>query len=147
MAEAFPSRRQAQADPPAVRAALIAFTVGVIGLLIVVPLIDVFVEAFANGVGAYWQSLVGNADTRQSILLTLTVAPIAVGANLVFGVTAAGAIARFRFPGRTLLTALIDLPFSVSPVVVGLFLVLLVISFSMLILVNLLESWSRRHGA
>jgi sulfate transport system permease protein len=116
---------RAHSDPAAVRIGLIAFAVGTILLLIVIPLINVFVEAFANGPRAYWQSLVGNADTLQSIVLTLTVAPVAVALNLIFGIAAAWAIARFRFPGRTLLTALIDLPFSVSPVVVGLFLVLL----------------------
>src|SRR5439155_1464922 len=63
--------------------------------------------------------------TLHSIKLTLIVAPIAVGLNVTFGIAAAWAIARFRFPGRTLLTALIDLPFTVSPVVVGLFLLLL----------------------
>ena len=70
-------------------------------------------------------NLVGDPDTRHAILLTLTVAPIAVVANVVFGVAAAWAIARFRFPGRTLLTTLIDLPFSVSPVVAGLMFVLI----------------------
>jgi sulfate transport system permease protein len=68
---------------------------------------------------------VGDPDTLHSIELTLMVAPIAVVLNLVFGVAAAWAIARFRFPGRALLTAFIDLPFTVSPVVVGLFLLLL----------------------
>src|SRR5207248_10191939 len=73
----------------------------------------------------YWHSLFGDADTRHAILLTLMVAPVAVAANVVFGVAAAWAIARFRFRGRTLLLTLIDLPFSVSPVVAGLVFVLL----------------------
>jgi len=85
----------------------------------------VFVEAFAGGVGPYWQTLTHDEDTLAAIRLTLTVAPIAVATNLVFGLAAAWAIARFRFPGRTLLTALIDLPFSVSPVVAGLIFVLI----------------------
>ena len=120
-----PAPLRAHEDPPAVRAALILLAVAVIVLLVVVPLVNVFAEAFAAGPAVYWRNLTGDPDTLQSIGLTLTVAPIAVALNLVFGVAAAWAIARFKFPGRTLLTALIDLPFSVSPVVVGLFLVLL----------------------
>jgi sulfate transport system permease protein len=116
---------RAHDDPPAVRIALIIAALAVMVLLVVVPLVHVFVEAFADGLGAYWQNLFADPDTLHSIKLTLMVAPIAVALNLVFGVAAAWAIARFRFPGRTLLTALIDLPFTVSPVVVGLFLVLL----------------------
>src|SRR5213594_3275354 len=92
---------------------------------VVVPLVNVFVQALAGGAGAYWRNLTGDTDTLHSIKLTLIVAPIAVGLNVTFGIAAAWAIARFRFPGRTLLTALIDLPFTVSPVVVGLFLLLL----------------------
>jgi len=122
---AVPSPKRAHEDPPVVRAVLIAATVAIIGFLVIVPLIDVFVEAFAGGVRAYWNNLVHDADTLSAIGLTLTVAPIAVALNLVFGVAAAWAIARFRFRGRALLTAMIDLPFSVSPVVVGLFLILL----------------------
>jgi sulfate/thiosulfate transport system permease protein len=117
--------RRAQHDPPAVKAVLVVTAVAVMTFLVVVPLLNVFVQAFANGPRAYWNNLFGDADTLHSIKLTLIVAPIAVTANLIFGIAAAWAIARFRFPGRTLLTALIDLPFSVSPVVVGLFLILL----------------------
>src|SRR5207248_7077918 len=73
----------------------------------------------------YWDALTGDPDTRAAVRLTLTVVPSAVLANLVFGVAAAWAIARFRFPGRTALITLIDLPFSVSPVVAGLVFVLL----------------------
>src|SRR5439155_608213 len=99
--------------------------VAVMTFFVVVPLVNVFVQALAGGVGVYWRNLSGDADTLHSIKLTLIVAPIAVGLNVTFGIAAAWAIARFRFPGRTLLTALIDLPFTVSPVVVGLFLLLL----------------------
>jgi sulfate transport system permease protein len=73
----------------------------------------------------YWQNLFSDPDTRHSIILTLTVVPIALVANVIFGLTAAWAISRFTFPGRTLLTALIDLPFAVSPVVAGLMFVLI----------------------
>ena len=124
MAETLLARR-AQDDPRWVKVFLILAAVGVMAFFVVVPLVNVFVQAFANGPRAYWQNLVGDADTLHSIELTLMVAPVAVISNLVFGIAAAWAIARFRFPGRALLTALIDLPFSVSPVVVGLFLVLL----------------------
>ncbi|HKH47475.1 MAG TPA: ABC transporter permease subunit [Thermoanaerobaculia bacterium] len=112
-------------DPAWVRWILISISVAVVGVLVVIPLISIFTIALSEGVGAYWNNLTGDPDTRHSILLTLTVAPIALIANLVFGVAAAWAIARFRFPGRTFLTALIDLPFSVSPVVAGLMFVLI----------------------
>ena len=77
---------------------------------VVIPLIFVFVEAFKGGLSAYMTNLVHDRDTWHSIGLTLTVVPVAVGLNLVFGVAAAWLIARFRFPGRALLTSLIDLP-------------------------------------
>jgi sulfate transport system permease protein len=120
-----PARTAADEDPPLVKAALILSAVTIMGLLVVVPLVHVFVQAFAAGWDAYWANLLDDADTLHSISLTLWVAPIAVGLNLVFGIAAAWAIARFRFPGRAMLTAFIDLPFTVSPVVVGLFLLLL----------------------
>jgi sulfate transport system permease protein len=128
----FPARpagltrlRRPTGDPAWVRVTLTLLAVGVIGVLIVVPLVSVFYEALRGGVGAYFQALWGNADTRHSIGLTLTVAPVAVALNTLFGVAAAWAVARFRFPGRTLFLSLVDLPFSVSPVVAGLVFVLL----------------------
>ena len=124
-AVSVPNRTKAHDDPPLVRAALVLATVAVMLVLVVVPLVNVLVGAFAGGWHAYWRNLVGDPDTLHSVKLTLMVAPVAVLANLVFGVAAALAIARFRFPGRALLTAFIDLPFTVSPVVVGLFLLLL----------------------
>jgi sulfate/thiosulfate transport system permease protein len=116
---------RAHEDPAWVRRTLVASAVSVMLVLVVVPLVNVFAEAFAAGPAVYWKNLVGDPDTFHSILLTLMVAPTAVFLNVVFGLAAAWAIARFRFPGRALLTALIDLPFTVSPVVVGLFLLLL----------------------
>ena len=89
------------------------------GILIVLPLANVFYQALAKGVRVYWDNLFGNANTRHAILLTMTVAPVAVAMNLVFGVSAAWLIARYRFRGRGILTTLIDLPFSVSPVAGG----------------------------
>jgi sulfate transport system permease protein len=121
-----PSRtRRAQQDPWWVRWTLITLAVSVIGVLVVVPVVNVFWQALANGPRVYWDNLIADPDTRHAILLTLTVAPLAVIFNVVFGVAAAWAIARFRFPGRTILISLIDLPFAVSPVVAGLSLILL----------------------
>ena len=118
-------RRTALQDPWFVRWGLISAAVGVVGVLVIVPVINVFYEALAHGAGTYIKNLISDPDTRDSILLTLTVAPVAVALNVLFGVAAAWAIARYEFPGRTILTTLIDLPFSVSPVVAGLIFVLL----------------------
>jgi sulfate/thiosulfate transport system permease protein len=117
--------RRAQEDPAWVRYSLTTIALLAVTVLIVIPVANVFVEAFAAGVGAYFENLFLDPDTRHAILLTLTVVPIALVANVLFGVTAAWAITRFHFRGRSLLTALIDLPFSVSPVVAGLMFVLI----------------------
>jgi sulfate/thiosulfate transport system permease protein len=116
---------RAHEDPPIVRRLLIGAALAVMTFLVVVPLVVVFVEAFSAGLQVYWDNLFHDPDTLHSIKLTLMVAPVAVLLNLVFGIAGAWAIARFRFPGRAFLTALIDMPFTVSPVVVGLFLLLL----------------------
>src|SRR5689334_21363009 len=107
-----------------IRAALIAVTLGFLGLFVVLPIASVFIEAFAKGVGVYLAKL-REPDALAAIKLTLVTAAIAVPANVVFGVSAAWLIAKFRFPGKSLLITLIDLPFSVSPVVSGLIYVLL----------------------
>jgi sulfate transport system permease protein len=117
--------RRAREDPTWVRWTLSGTAILTVGILIVIPVVNVFAEAFAAGPGAYWKNLWQDPDTRQAIQLTLTVVPIALAANVVFGVAAAWAISRFNFRGRALLTALIDLPFSVSPVVAGLMFVLI----------------------
>lgn len=117
--------RRAQQDPLWLRALLIGAAVSVIGVLIIIPVANVFYQALAQGVRTYWDNLVLDRNTRQAILLTLIVAPTAVALNLIFGVAAAWAIARFKFRGRTVLMTLIDLPFSISPVVAGLMLVLM----------------------
>ena len=122
---ALGKRRQAQQDPAWVQWGLTAFALAVVGLLIVIPVINIFYEALREGIGTYGKNLFYDPDTRQSVLLTLTVVPIALVANIVFGVAAAWAISRFRFPGRSVLTALIDLPFAISPVVAGLMFVLI----------------------
>src|SRR5438094_6610137 len=125
MAETTAPPVRAQDDPPLVKAALILAAVAVMAFFVIVPLVNVFVQAFARGPRVYWHNLFGDADTLDSIELTLMVAPVAVALNLVFGIAAAWAIARFRFRGRALLTALIDLPFSVSPVIAGMVFVLI----------------------
>ncbi|MCS6977318.1 MAG: sulfate ABC transporter permease subunit CysW [Gemmatales bacterium] len=132
--------RRALQDPWWVRVTLITLAVVIVGFLVVVPLIHVFWQALSGGFSVYWDNLVADPDTRHSILLTLLVAPMAVLANVIFGIAAAWAIARFRFPGRTLLVSLIDLPFAVSPVVAGLALLLL---FGMQ---GYLGPWLREHG-
>ena len=88
------------------------------------PLINVFVQAFSNGFGDYWKALI-NPDTRSAIKLTLIIAAISVPLNVLFGLAASWLIAKFEFRGKSLLLTFIDLPFSVSPVVSGLMLVLL----------------------
>lgn len=137
---AAPTRRAAQQDPQLVRWALIVAAVGVLGLLVIVPVVNVFHQAFSAGIGTYVDNLFGDPDTRHAIVLTLTVVPVAVVLNVLFGIAAAWAITRFDFPGRTLLTTLIDLPFAVSPVVAGLMLVLL---FGMQ---GHFGPWLRDHG-
>ena len=117
--------RAAQQDPAWVRWTLILLVLFTVGLLVVVPVVNIFATAFSEGVRVYFRNLFGDPDTLHSILLTLTVAPIALVSNVLFGIAAAWAIARFDFPGRTLLIALVDLPFSVSPVVAGLMFVLI----------------------
>ena len=112
-------------DPLWVRVLLTSLAIGIMTILVVVPVVSVFAEAFGDGMRAYWRNLTADADTRHAVLVTLTVAPIAVLCNVVFGVAAAWAVTRFQFRGRTLLVTLIDIPFAVSPVVAGLMFVLL----------------------
>jgi sulfate transport system permease protein len=111
-------------EAPATQVALILLAVFFLALFLVLPLVAVFVEALRKGVAAYWASF-QDPDAIAAIRLTLTVAAIAVPLNLVFGVAAAWAIAKFDFRGKSLLVTFIDLPFSVSPVVSGLVYVLL----------------------
>jgi sulfate transport system permease protein len=124
-ANANPTPRARARDPLWVRVLLTALALGFLTVLVIVPVVAVFAEALADGFGAYWRYLTEDPDTRHAVLVTLTVAPLAVCCNIVFGVAAAWAIARFRFRGRTLLITLTDVPFAVSPVVAGLMFVLL----------------------
>jgi len=114
----------AAGDPPAVRLLLIATTLGFLGLFLFLPVIGVFTEALRKGVGYYLAS-VTTSEALSAIRLTLMTAAIVVPLNVSFGVAAAWAITRFEFPGKNALTTLIDLPFSVSPVISGMLFVLL----------------------
>jgi len=106
-----------------VRAALIGGAMVFLTVFVFVPLAYVFTQALGKGIDAYFAAIIDD-NALDAIRLTLLVAAIAVPLNLVFGVAAAWAIAKFRFPGKSILTTLIDLPFSVSPVVAGLIYVL-----------------------
>jgi sulfate transport system permease protein len=117
-------QRDAVAESRGFRWILIAAAVGYLVLLLFVPLAAVFAGALAKGAQAYWHSF-ADSDTLFSIRLTLIIAAVSVPLNLTFGVAAAWAIAKFEFPGKSVLTTLIDLPFAVSPVVSGLIFVLL----------------------
>jgi sulfate transport system permease protein len=111
-------------ESPLVRGVLIALALGFLTLFLFVPLFAVFHEALKKGLAVYWRAIT-DPDALSAIRLTLVAAAIAVPLNLVFGVAAAWAIAKFEFPGKNVLTTLIDLPFSVSPVIAGLVFVLL----------------------
>jgi sulfate transport system permease protein len=117
-------KAHATTGPAILRWLLIGTALLFLGLFLVVPLVAVFTYAFEKGAGAYLASL-ADPETWSAIRLTLTAALIAVPLNLAFGLAAAWLIARFRFRGRDLLITLIDLPFSVSPVIAGLIFVLL----------------------
>lgn len=111
-------------EPALVKALVIGLATGIVGLLIVLPLIAVFAQAFVKGWDAYLAALV-EPDARAAIRLTLLVTALSLTANTVMGLVMAWAIAKFEFRGKSLLISLIDLPFSVSPVVAGLVFVLL----------------------
>ena len=128
LARGGPSRRTAAAragttESPWVRYTLITVALVFVLLFLVLPLAAVFTEALRKGFGAYLAAL-KEPDAWSAIQLTLIAAAIAVPLNLVFGVSAAWAIAKYEFRGKSFLTTLVDLPFSVSPVVAGLMYVL-----------------------
>ncbi|WP_245392791.1 sulfate ABC transporter permease subunit CysW [Salinicola lusitanus] len=114
-----------QADEtPLVRYLLSSLAMAIIGLFLILPLVAVLVEAFRDGWQTYMTAIT-DRYTRHAIGLTLFAALVCVPLNTLFGVAAAWCIARFEFPGRSLLTTLIDLPFSVSPVIAGLVFILI----------------------
>jgi sulfate transport system permease protein len=129
----------ATSESPLARIILTLIAVGFLALFLVLPLLAVFAEALRRGLSTYLAAF-GDPDTLAAIRLTLTVAAIAVPLNLVFGLAAAWAVAKFEFPGKSLLVTLIDLPFSVSPVVSGLVYVLLFGAQS------LFGPWLKAHG-
>jgi sulfate transport system permease protein len=116
-------RRLLRTEPPWLRWSLIALAIALTFVFIVMPLAAVFIQAFDKG-WAVWRAAVTEENARKAILLSLLVTGIAVPLNLIFGLAAAWAIARFRFRGRDVLVTLIDIPFGVSPVVAGLIFVL-----------------------
>ena len=116
--------RDATREPTWVRYTLIMIALIFFLSCLILPLILVFVEAFKQGVGVYAQALV-HPDTLSAVKLTLLTAAIAVPLNVVFGVAAAWSVAKFNFRGKSILTTIIDMPFSVSPVIAGLMLVLM----------------------
>ncbi len=118
-------------EPRAIRVLLTLTALAFLGLLIIMPIAAVFTEAFRKGIDAYISGI-NNPDTISAIKLTLLVAVIAVPLNMIFGVAASWAIAKFDFAGKHFLITLIDLPFSVSPVISGLIYVLLFGSHAML---------------
>src|SRR6478752_5717420 len=113
------SSENLRTEPGLVRFIIIALTITFLSVFVVLPLVVVFAQAFSKGAGAYFSAL-AEPEALSAIRLTLLVAAISVSLNLVFGVTAAWAIAKFDFTGKTFLITLIDLPFSVSPVISGL---------------------------
>jgi sulfate transport system permease protein len=122
----FATRRSSgpSREPVWLQIVFVTTTIGFLALFLVVPLAAVFAEAFRKGMQAYLASLV-EAHALSAIRLTVLVAAVAVPTNLIFGLTASWAIAKFQFPGKSLLITLIDLPFAVSPVISGLIFVLL----------------------
>jgi sulfate/thiosulfate transport system permease protein len=114
----------ARSEPLVVRMVLLGAAFAFLALVVVLPLSAVFAQALAKGLGPYLSAL-AQAETAAAIKLTLITAAIAVPLNTAFGIAAAWTLAKYRFPGRNLLVTLIDLPFTVSPVISGLVFVLL----------------------
>ncbi len=123
-ARTIKGRHASVSEPRLVRWLLVAIALAFLGVSVVLPLVSVFTEALRNGTSAYIDS-VTDPDAISAIKLTLLVASIAVPFNLVFGVAAAWCVSKFEFWGKSFLSTLIDLPFSVSPVISGLIYVLL----------------------
>ena len=121
--ESVYEKRAATRDAPWVKWLILGVALSFFAIFIFMPLVAVFVEAFRKGWTTYYRALI-EPDALSAIRLTLIAAAIAVPLNIVFGISAAWAIAKYQFFGKQLLTTLIDLPFSVSPVVAGLVYVL-----------------------
>jgi sulfate transport system permease protein len=117
-------RNAATRDPAWVKLLVLGLSLGFFALFLIAPLAAVFIEAFRKGMAVYFAALT-EPEARSAIRLTLTAAAIAVPLNLIFGIAAAWAITKFEFPHKQTLITLIDLPFSVSPVIGGLVFVLI----------------------
>jgi sulfate transport system permease protein len=130
--------RGGMSESPVVRRILVGTTIAFLGLFLLIPLAAVFTNALSKGFGAYFESF-KDPDAIAAIKLTLITAVIAVTANLIFGIAASWCIAKFEFPGKSLLITLIDLPFAVSPIISGMVFVLL---FG---LQGVLGPWLARH--
>lgn len=111
-------------EPKALKYIAIAISFVFLGIMVALPLVIVFIEAFSEGIAVYWEAL-SNPYTLKAIALTLTCVVIVVPLNAIFGVFIAYAIAKFEFRGKFILASLIEIPFAVSPVIVGLCFVLL----------------------
>lgn len=116
--------RDSTREPQWIRNTLITIALLFFISCLMLPLILVFVEAFKQGINVYFQALI-NPDTLSAVKLTLITAAIAVPMNVIFGVAAAWCVAKFNFRGKSILTTIIDMPFSVSPVIAGLMIVLI----------------------
>ncbi len=119
-----PRRHPHRGEPAPIRWVLVGLTIAFLSVFLVLPLVTVFQQAFSRGILPYL-AVLSDPDALSAIRLTLTVAVLSVSSNVVFGLVAAWAIAKFEFHGKSLLITLIDLPFSVSPVISGLVFVLL----------------------
>src|SRR5262245_39106499 len=111
--------RRATIEPIWVRRVLIGLAPVFVGFLLLLPVSALATQALKSGLGAYWDAIL-EPDALAAVRLTLLAAAISIPLNVVFGVAAAWAIAKFDFPGRNLLITFIDLPFAVSPVISGL---------------------------
>jgi sulfate transport system permease protein len=118
------ARKNHITESPLTKWILIAIALLFLTLLLILPLLTVFVQAFSKGLGVYFAAI-SEPEALSAIRLTLTTAAIAVPLNLIFGLSAAWAITKFKFVGRNILLTLIDLPFAVSPVIAGLIFVLI----------------------
>ncbi|KOP23685.1 sulfate transporter permease CysW [Hapalosiphon sp. MRB220] len=122
--EANPNKQKPTKKKNFVPVILIGVALGYLALMLYIPAVNVFYQAFKNGAGPFLSNLT-ESNFLSAAKLTLLLALIAVPVNTIFGLCAAWAIARHKFPGRTLILSIIDLPFSISPVVAGLMFVLL----------------------
>ncbi len=139
MSERRQTMATATSEARLTRVVLVLVALAFLAVCLILPLAAVFTEALRNGIGAYLASF-QDPDALAAIRLTLMVAAIAVPLNLVFGIAASWAVAKYEFKGKSLLITLIDLPFSISPVVSGLVLVLMFGAH------GLFGEWLNSHG-